>query len=64
MKNQMLMPFLLIFLILLQGCDEGGTDELEFAPNDVIVKIKDDYSIEQVFELINQFEHGVETLHG
>lgn len=57
---------LLVFfvLVLFWGCDDDVTEpEFEFAPRDVSVKVKGNFTIDQVFDFINSFDHEVKNIH-
>jgi len=51
-------------LVLFWGCDDDVTEpEFEFAPRDVSVKVKGNFTIDQVFDFINSFDHEVKNIH-
>jgi hypothetical protein len=57
---------LLVFfaLVLFWGCDDDVTEpEFEFAPRDVSVKVKGYFTIDQVFDFINSFDHEVKNIN-
>jgi len=66
MKVYRLILIVLTFMLL--SCEKDSeTDfdnsEEKFVPTDVLVKIKEDYTIDKVFKFINNFDHEVENIH-
>ena len=61
--------FILIILsISLIGCEKDEVTDLDnsdekYVPTDVLVKVKGYYTIDKVFEFINDFDHEVENIH-
>lgn len=54
-----------ITLIFFISCDKDEDENREepFVPTDVLVKMKGYYTIDQVFDFINSFDHEVENIH-
>lgn len=63
MKNGTL---LLIFMALFNfyACNKNEDDflDLEYVPTDIILKTKNQYPIDEVFDFINLFQHKVESI--
>lgn len=57
---------LMIFLIISCSIDDSNeAEEIEFIPGDVIVKTRNYFTIEEVFDFINNFDHEVKSIkHG
>jgi hypothetical protein len=53
--------FIFIFLLILSGCKDKDP-EPRFEPTDVLVGIKTEYTIDKVFDLINQANLEVEYI--
>jgi len=59
---------LILFLCSILACGKDSETQLDeekeqFVPTDVLVKVKAYYTIDQVFNFINGFEHEVENIH-
>ena len=64
MKSWIIM--LIIGGLSLGSCKEKDSDvnpEVRFAPTDVIVKTKNTYTIDKVFDFINSYDHDVELIY-
>jgi hypothetical protein len=64
MKN---VVYIIIVFLLATGCKNKSEDQApmpDFVPTDVLVKTKKDFTIDKVFDFINQYDHSVEYIYG
>jgi len=60
--NRLCFYSMLILSLPTASCT-SSEPELKFAPTDVLVKTKGDFTVDKVFEFINEFDHDVEYVN-